>query len=164
MLEQFVNNHRDEFDSEEPTIGHELRFAKKIKPSKAKRRWIYYVSAAAAVALLVVSVKVFNRHDVCRPSEEVLGVQQYYSGVLMLEQDKLDKILACVDEQTRTEVMDDVEQMLSESAISASSLCHEQNNPVVIGALVEEYLYKIEHLQELGQLLQKNNPCSEIDT
>ena len=161
-LEQFASNHRSEFDSEEPTTGHELRFAKRMKAAKVKRHWLYYISAAAAVALLLVSVSLFNRHTSCPMSEEMLEVQQYYSSILRLEQSKLEKVLACVDEQTRAEVMSDVKQMLSESAISTNFLCYEQNNPIVIAALVQEYNSKIEQLQRLELLLQNSNPCNEV--
>ncbi len=160
MLEQFVNNHRGEFDSEEPTAGHELRFAKKMQSATVKQRWLYYISAAAAVALLLVGVSIFySQPKECPVSEEMREVQQYYGSLLMLEQNKLNKILACTDEKTRAEVLSDVEQMLSESAISASSLCYD--NPTVVAALVTEYHSKIEQLQRLELMLQNSNPCNE---
>lgn len=162
MLEQFVNNHRSEFDSEEPSAGHELRFAKRMKAAKVKRRRLYCISAAA-VALLLVGVSIFYpRQEACPMSEEMREVQQYYGSLLLREQDKLNAALTCVDAQTREEVTNDVEQMLSESTISAGSLCHEQNNPIVIAALVTEYSSKIEQLQRLELMLKNSNPCNEV--
>ncbi|MDR2937599.1 MAG: hypothetical protein LBU92_01505 [Prevotellaceae bacterium] len=163
MLEQFVNNHRPEFDSEEPAAGHVLRFAKRMKAAKVKHYRLRYLSAAAAVALLLVGVGIFYQQQKCPMSEEMREVQQHYGKLLLLEQEKLNAVLAKVDAQTRKEVMSDVRQMLSESAISTNNLlCYEKSNPTVVAALVTEYTSKIEQLQLLEQVLQSNEMQQEV--
>jgi hypothetical protein len=158
-LENFIKNSRDTFDSEEPSVGHEERFFRRIQRRKTPMRNILFTVMAAAVLLLIMVITPFVRENSCKLNPELMGIHQFYREQLECEKNELEKILSCAEESVKKEILKDVSQIASSADSEKLTLCHEQNNLDVLDAYERQYQVKIEAIQVIAVQMQRVLAC-----
>ncbi|WP_158712950.1 hypothetical protein [Parabacteroides pacaensis] len=87
-LKQFINLHRETFDSEELPVGHELRFEKKLfrKRNPFRQYSLYALTTAACVAILIILILPFSdtrrmgkQSIECQTAIEINNLRLYYN-------------------------------------------------------------------------------------
>ena len=168
-LKTYINSHRAEFDTDEPTQGHFERLEAKLTAvqklsaqQKSKRvytlTWLKYAAAAAAIliiAFFIVKPQAPNTTSIALHNAHIVEVEQYYAMQLNNEIRATKKLLVNIDEQDRNEVLQDIKLMLSDRDDIPNALDDEAKEAVI--AL--SYTRKIEALQNLQTNLlahQKN--------
>jgi hypothetical protein len=105
-LEKYMQIHRSEFDSDEPSNGHFERFNDRLKPQKPIEKFnLYLVACAAAVAgfILTASVSLLLNYGGLTPlaekdlalglPPEVAQIDEYYRYKVTQKQELITKMM-----------------------------------------------------------------------
>jgi hypothetical protein len=106
-IEQTCNNLKNQFDIEEPNIGHFDRFEAKLRgenKSKQKRKFNYkYLAVAASVVMLFgivfTSTQTNKGVELAEISPKMEETQDYFAAVIHEELEKISKIKNIENEQ-----------------------------------------------------------------
>jgi len=172
-LEEFVKQHREQFDLHEPdpSIWLKINTANQaVAPERRPMRWLriaaavamIFAGSTAGIYFLTGEKADANRHS----SElylEILETEQYYSQIVSDRYDELKPFLASnpvANEMLSTDMeeLDEVYKELKEDLKDNAS------NPEVIEAMILNYRVKLEILEDLLiQLKEKENQDYEKD-
>lgn len=158
-LEDFVRDHRDEFDMLEPDLELWQGVEKKMKRGR-KHTFRYYLSRTAAVAAIFVlslfAQKYIFKHDVTKNIPELAEAEHYYSGLINA---KLEEVKPFLSEfpDIKTELDNDLGELDSVYSSLRNDLKDNVANQEVIEAMIENYRLRIDILEEMLQFLGKND-------
>jgi spore coat protein CotH len=174
-LEKIIGEHADELFGGEPLTGHRERFVARLdavgsekriskledsqewpnKPvafnKKPIRRMYGYLSAAAIFIGIVILLHQRLHQESIAESGPLSEVQNYYSMQLRDKIDDIEQLLTQLDENDRSGLMSDIENMLRE-ADSEIWTSGEKNTELI----VMTYSSKMEALQHIHNLLDAN--------
>ena len=166
--DDYIRDNVDRFNDEEPPEGHRERFERRLKSISDKKQnktlisknLLFYLSAAAVIigiasSLLFIADNGNNANTLCLLSDEMTEAQNYYASELNLNVEKLEKILVCVDEETQTEIMSEIEIIMEDSKNLPSILCND--NDESFGILLEFYNSKIHTVQNIISIMESRN-------
>jgi hypothetical protein len=98
-LEKKCKNLKNQFDIEEPNLGHFNRFEDKLKGSTSKKKFKFnykYLAIAAAMLLLIsIGFKTFqsnNGIELASVSPKMEETQDYFASVIQVELEKINAI------------------------------------------------------------------------
>ena len=161
-IEQKIRENTNEIFGNEPTSGHRERFAEKLsKTQKSKTipfvsRLRYIVSAAAAiiVALFIFKPNSIDDENVAWKDNRIIEVQRYYAMLLEDEMEATKMILENIDDESRTEIYNDIKLMQTENNFISNALTDDEKAAIIVSV----YSQKIESLQNIqSNLLAYNN-------
>lgn len=167
-LDDFIKQHRAEFEQDEPIEGHQERFLRKLERQDEKQshgRLIFWRIAAAVIVLAVVCVSVllprfnspadvqYGSMSLGDVSTELADVEQYY-------QSKLSAEYAMVNELSKSDpvvksYMDELEILNAEYDTLEAKLYESGTHEKVILAMIENFRTRLEIIEQLEE--KKNN-------
>ena len=172
-LEDFVNQHREEFDLHEPDPSIWLKVSPSVQTGEPKVRALRWLRIAAAVAMIFAGSTAgiyFLTGERTEPDpnqgdlySELMETEQYYGRMVADRYEELQPFLAddpAAKEMLSTDMeeLDDVYKELKEDLKDNAS------NPEVIEAMILNYRVKLEILEDLlNQLKEKENQDYEND-
>ena len=163
-LKTLFEDLRDDFDIENPEMGHEQRFLAKLKntdetltydlDSTPKRNWWKPLLAIAASVALIVSVFVGTQqepeiNDLASVSEEMTETQNFFTSAIAEELNKLESERT---PETEAMVKDALEQMTileKEYETLKTDLTESGDDQRVIYAMITNFQNRIELLQSV---------------
>jgi hypothetical protein len=121
-LKNFIDQNREEFESEQIQFGHKERFFEKVKESNKKRAIViqmpYWAKLAVASAiLLLLAVPLFVKY---RLSEMESG--EYYIEILNEQSMKIQKMAGSLSPDEKLTVESTIRQLNDESTLMANQL------------------------------------------
>jgi hypothetical protein len=164
-LEDFVRQHRDEFDMFEPAPEVWGKIEKSIKPRRTIR-WSYYLSRAAVVALIIgasligqrIWIEKGNRGagktaDVEIDIPELKEAEMYYTGMINA---KLQEVKPYLTEypSLEEELHTDLSELDSIYVSLKNDLKDNVANHEVIEAMIQNYRLRINILEDMLMFLQ----------
>ncbi len=172
-LEEFVKQHREQFDLHEPDPSIWLKINPDNQTAAKERKHMRWLRIAAAVAMIFagstagIYFLTGGNAEADRYSSElyieVLETEQYYSQIVSDRYNELEPFLASnpmakdmlsADMEELDEVYDELKEDLKDNA----------SNPEVIEAMILNYRVKLEILEDLLiQLKEKENQDYEKD-
>ena len=170
-LENFVRDHRQDFDLHEPSDALWKGIEKKMDKSR-KHNFTYYLSRTAAVAAIFIlsfTIQQYfwgSRNQVVIP--ELQEAELYYSGLVSM---KLEQVKPLLSEHPilQEELENDLSELDSIYNGFKEDLKDNIANQEVLEAMIENYRFRIEMLEEMVLFLDtdkddfKNNNSSEYE-
>ena len=165
-LEDFVKQHREQFDLHEPDPSIWLKINPANKVVKQERRPMRWLRIAAAVAMIFagstagIYFLTGERADSDLYSDlyiEITETEQYYSQMVADRYEELQPFLASNPsaKEMLSDDMDELEEVYNELK---EDLKDNASNPEVIEAMILNYRVKLEILEDLlNQLKEKEN-------
>lgn len=161
-LEKTFKMLENQFDIQEPNIGHFNRFEQKLKAPRKKifKSWIKY-SSIAAIFLLFIGIafiyinanKEIQLADISPKMEET---QFYFSSVIKEEMSKVKKMQTPENKQ----IVEDALAQINYLETNYKSLCVElkksENSKQLLVAMIANFNQRIEVLQNLLLELNKH--------
>jgi len=160
-IEQYIKNHRDSFDEQEPAVGHFERFAVKWKKHRrikfrVKKGWWM---AAVLTGVMVVSGFLIHylgeENDNCFLSPEVVTICNHYEELMNQEIEHLKVLLEEVEPSVRTKVLTDVEAMKSDTKELLKQFCDGMNNEQAASIIRTNYEIKIKNIQFISSIVEE---------
>jgi hypothetical protein len=161
-LNTIFDNFREDFDTEEPNVGHENRFLTKLNNqnrevitlSKPKSNfWKPFLSIAASVVLVAtifISINKSNQpHDLASISPEMAETQNFFTNAISLEIEKLKNELTpefqdlVVDALFQIEILDQNYNKLKQDLTVSG------NDKRVISAMISNFQDRIDILNNV---------------
>ena len=176
-LEQFIRDHRDEFDNLEPNPA----LWEKISPKQPK---VFHINwkrvALQAAAVVVIFVSSYYFHDFMQNRKtgknlastetttegkeqyiDLMEAEVYYTSMIDTKKDEIF-ILAASNPQLRDEVNNELSELDEDFKKMKEDLRDNADNEEVIAAMIQNYRLKLRILEEtLEQLQQSNNEKSK---
>lgn len=154
-LKEFMNEHRDAFDSEMPPDAIRERLEEQLsrkQPPRIRQLITRYVKIAAAVIILfgvgVLTGKYLNDNSSgisMQTEQEINDLNAFYSKMVNTKMQELKSY------SSDTEVLDDLKELEVSFQELKSELGNEVNDQQVLEAMVKEYHAKIEILDRVLQ-------------
>lgn len=166
-LKKYIDNHREQFDSDEPRDDLWSRISGELNPPKAKQRWLSNMKvwrAAAVILLLATSWLVFdkvNREDAAQPTSdsgngvlaEFREVENFYMTLVAEKRNMLEKASAD-DPEYRREFLSELEELDNQYKGLKENLKF-GNQEEVINALIVNLQLRIEILNRQLEIIQQ---------
>ena len=182
-LKTLFENLRDDFDIENPNMGHEQRFLTKLKnvdnetltydlDSTPKRNWWKPLMGIAASIALIVSVFIGTQQepeikDLASVSEEMTETQNFFTAAIAEELNKLEGERTPETEALVTDAMKQMTILENEYETLKTDLTESGDDQRVIYAMITNFQNRIELLQtvlenieNVKQLKQESNENS----
>lgn len=165
-MEDFVRQHRDEFDVREPDPSLWLKINPQNVVRKKDRRlaWLRY-AAAAAVLFAGLSAGIYFISGAGAGSDQLYGdlyreimeTEAYYTGLVNQKYDELQPLMTSTPE-LKEELDYDLNELDQIYEELKEDLKDNAGNPEVIEAMIQQYRTKVEILEDLlNQLKEKEN-------
>ncbi|HBH47390.1 MAG TPA: hypothetical protein DDX98_02040 [Bacteroidales bacterium] len=170
-LENFVRNHRHDFDMLEPSDALWSGIEKKMDKGRKHKLSFYLSRVAAVAAIFIISLMVQqyfwgNRNEVNIP--ELQEAELYYSQLISMKLEQVKPLLS--DNPTlEKELEHDLTELDSIYKLLREDLKDNIANQEVLEAMIENYRLRIDILEEMVTYLDtennntKNNNNSEYD-
>jgi t-SNARE complex subunit (syntaxin) len=160
-LEQYIKDDRNAFDDKEPAVGHSERFAKKLKKqrrTKFRRRNVWL--AAAVLTGIIIGTGFFVHYlgqesDNCSFSPEIETMCEYYEKIMDQEIEHLKVVLKDVEPSVQEKVLEDVENMKSDTKELLKQLCDGINDEQSIAIIKTNYEMKIKNIQFISSIVEE---------
>lgn len=145
-IEDYIRNHRDEFDIENPSDDHFKHFEQKLtfvnasSQPKANRRFSF--AQVAAVALfLVVSTLLFDKlyTSTDEYSDEIRVIKNSYNEVLNTKYRQINIAVDKLPESVRKDYERQVESIKKQTTVMEKASKISENNPEIRQALMMHY-------------------------
>jgi len=178
-LDTLFNNLQNEFNVEEPTIGHEKRFLKKlnkqeiVSTSKPKRNlWKPFIGIAASLAILV-TVFTGSQHedtvyDLASISPEMAETQNFFTSTIAIELTKLEKESNPETKLLIADAMMQIQRLEKEYTNLKEDLSTSGDDKRVIYAMISNFQNRIDILQntlkQIENVKQLKNSYNENST
>lgn len=161
-LKEIMDEHRGEFDFEEPSEGHFERFLEKLPSENRNRKLIVRIAAAlAGVSLILFSVQYYRSAEQVPNNISVLSpeVQEtlYYYSMQNTEMLELIKNLETVDQNAVNRINQDLKNYDKNYRYLMEDLNRFPGDPRVINAIIEHHRSKTEML---GHIVVQLNELS----
>lgn len=171
--EKLFNYFKEQWDTEEPTDGHRMRFMEKLDKGKKKKRWapLWLAVPIAAAVLLVLGLyityipKVEDKNITL--SQKTMETQNYFATIIEKEIAKVEKEST---PETKIIVQDALQKMRAmeeDYDKLTKELSEKGENKKIIHAMItnlqirisflEEVLVKIENIKKIKQNYHEDN-------
>ncbi len=158
-LEEFVSNHRQDFDLLEPDARLWAGIEKKLDKSRKRRLGFYISRVAAVVAIFMLSFAIqkyyFNHKNPVDKIPELQEAESYYSGLIDQKLKEVRPMLAEFPD-IQQELDGDMKELDSVYSSLKEDLKDNVSNQQVIEAMIENYRTRIDILEEMLQFLDKD--------
>lgn len=155
----------NDFNFEEPAIGHENRFEKRLnKPKQIKKKTSWkWLSVAASVVLilgfLIGSIHQQQQIELADISPKMEEVQNYFVSSINRELRSLENNRSLDTETVIEEALDDLEELEEDYRLFITELNAESNTRKIINSMIKNYQQRLEILENvLLQIDQIKNP------
>jgi len=163
-LKTLFENLRDDFDIENPDMGHEQRFLEKLKSadepsiydldSTPKRNWWKPLMGIAASIALIVSVFIGTQQepeikDLASVSEEMSETQNFFTTAIAQELTKLEDERSPETEALVNDAMEQMTILEKEYETLKIDLTESGDDQRVIYAMITNFQNRIELLQSV---------------
>jgi len=155
-MEKVFKNLENQFDTEEPTVGHFNRFQKKIeeqKKSKKGNQFYRFIAVAASLLLILTlgfgrmqSAKGVELADVSPKMEET---QDYFASVIHKELEKIEKIKNKENEKIINDALQHLEFLEEDYKKQTIALKDNTDNKNIIFAMINNFQQRITVLKNL---------------
>ena len=162
-IEQYIRDHRNAFNEQEPAAGHFERFIVKWKKHhhrrvKFRRRSVWW--AAAVLAGMIIGSGFFIHYisqesDNCFLSPEVVTICDHYEEIMNQEIEHLKVLLNDVEPSVRIKVLGDVEAMKSDTKELLKELCDGINDEQAVPIIRMNYEMKIKNIQFISSIVEE---------
>lgn len=176
-LEKLFENLKNEFDVEEPSIGHELRFSSKLKGEDTKvveltsnqfKFWKPILAVAASVVLGAFIFINFQQetevNDLANVSPELSETQEFFTTAIAQELSVLNEERTPETDTIINDALQRIEFLEKEYESLKVDLTESGNDQRVIYAMISNFQNRIDLLQnvlaqikEVKQLKQNND-------
>ena len=167
-LEEYIRSQREEFDSEEPAIGHEARFLERLEGAEAEKKRnsgiLFWRVAAAIILLVVLAVSSLIPHfnspgdvhyrasTLGAVSSEMADVEMYYQSRLSEEYDKIDELSA--SDPLVKSYLDELDTLNQDYKRLEGDLYESGSHQKVVLAMIENFRMRLDLMEKLEK--QKN--------
>lgn len=166
-LEDFVKQHREQFDQHEPDPSIWLKISPEKVPVVTERRPVHWLRIAAAIALIfagstagiyfLTGNRVQTEQYGSELYQEIRETEAYYGHMVSQRYDELQPYLAS-DPAAQEMLAADMEELDEVYMELKKDLKDNASNPEVIEAMILNYRVKLEILEDLlNQLKEKEN-------
>lgn len=171
-IEDYINNHRDEFDSESPSDEHfksfeqKLRFVSSAVQQKKQRRFPIAQAAALAV-LLVASTLLFDKLFIANNDEysnEIKVIKSNYNEVLDAKYKQINVAVDKLPESVRKDYEKQVESIKKQTSIMEKASEMSANNPEMRQTLMMHYRKTDRILTRMAIKAEKNEQQNAINS
>ncbi len=166
-LNKTCNNLKNQFDLEEPTIGHFNRFESKLKGIKPNKKFNFkFVAVAASILMLFgivfTSVQINKGIELAEISPKMEETQDYFASVIHQEIEKINKEKNPENAKIIEDAFLQIHQIEGNYKKLTIELKNNSNSKEIIFAMIHNYQQRIDVLQNLLQNLDnfrqlKNN-------
>lgn len=176
-LKEFINEHKNYFDSYEPKMGHEERFLEKLKANQAADKQVFkwnHLLKVAAVSILVIlsglyvkdklfSVITNKTAEMYEPkNKEFMEVKQYYTTQINMQVSQIN---------TNQNLSDTHKEMLMIELVEADDLYKKlqkdlkamPNDPRIMQAIIQHYQIKLKILNRIVNDLKNMNNVQQLN-
>ncbi|WP_320053000.1 hypothetical protein [uncultured Acetobacteroides sp.] len=163
-IEDYINRHREEFDSESPSDEHfksfeqKLRFAgSSLQPKKQRR--LPFAQVAAVAVLLVASALLYDQLFVANTNEysnEIKVIRSSYNEVLDAKYNQINIAVDKLPESVRKDYEKQVESIKKQTSIMEKASEMSANNPEMRQALMMHYRKTDRILTRMAIKAEKN--------
>jgi len=160
-LENLFKRLQDDFDFEEPTVGHQERFLEKLNQTRGvatlprKRNWWRPLSIAASIALVcVLGLQWFNneptiKEQVVEISPEVSETEFYFASLIeeqvqILKQEKSPETAKLVDDTLLK-----LGELEADYKVLEQELVNGGNSKMLLNAMITNFQIRIDLLKEV---------------
>lgn len=159
-LEDFVRDHRNDFDCIEPDVDLWQGIQNKME-GKRKHRIGFYASRVAAVAAIfivsfIVQRFVFNEHNTTKNIPELVEAENYYTGLISAKLEEVKPMLTEFPE-IKSELDSDLSELDKVYSSLREDLKDNVANQEVVEAMIENYRLRIDILEEMLHFLDRQN-------
>ncbi len=169
-LKTYFQENRDLFDTEEPDLGHFLRFEKKIGFRKqGKLYWLKYSTKIASIVVLIVLSTLWanNKYMDYRNkskgitlsdiSKEYKEVEIYYTKLISERYNALESTKLFDSKKHKTLIETEIKELDSLYYSLQSELKTNRNDERIIRAMIQHYQLKVELINQIiGHLNEIN--------
>ncbi len=177
---KFIDENRDLFDDQEPSLGHTERFeamlekhagSEKKGKSIKRAKLIGFISIAASIAILIgVAVK-FNAPDGMGTvqQEETDGTEimitefqttnEYYNQQMEEQISDIMCKLANTDTENQAQLSEDLQKIIEDNTVFVDEMAKSENKEIAIKYLVKHYRTNIQALEDINEKLGKYTKC-----
>lgn len=163
---------RNNFDTEEPQTGHEMRFLRKLeqkkkaKPSKGKVIYMNLlmplagIAAAVVISFLIFGAAFFSSSqagELASVSPEMKETQDFYTSVIKNELHKISTEKTPATEAVINDALKQLEILEKNHEKLKTDLIESGNDKRVIFAMINNYQQRIELLENLMQKIDEIN-------
>ena len=162
-MEDFIHNHRTNFEEDQLPAGHEERFFRKVEKqqrSRQARRYILQATSVAALLLLSVGVWEFviyapnSSASLRREYRLEARIHQQYTREMDSLRQEIFRYAPRVEERDWEEIAGAVELIQTQPEAFASLLPSDMNPEERRSALQTCYERNVEGLQQMASLLE----------
>ena len=161
-LEKLFDNLKGQFDIENPEIGHENRFLKKLNASKGvvaidskKTSWWKPLSVAASIAILcVVGIGLFEsgatlEEQVAEISPEVSRTEFYFASLIEEQVNQLKNESTPETQQIIDDTMGQLKKLEKNYDQLEKDLIAGGNSKLILSAMITNFQTRIDLLQDV---------------
>ncbi|BAO77132.1 hypothetical protein [Winogradskyella sp. PG-2] len=178
-IDELFDNLKDEFDVNEPSQGHELRFLDRLKAndvvvndskSSSRFNWRPFLAIAASVVIcLSVFMTLQNEPetlDLASVSPELAETQDFFTATIENELKKLNNERSPLTEQIITDALEQIKLLESEYQKLKTNLTEIGNDQRVIYAMITNFQNRIDILNIVLEEIEtiKNLKTNTNDT
>jgi uncharacterized protein YsxB (DUF464 family) len=155
-LEELFNGFKGQWDTEEPELGHQERFLKKLGTKKRKKTINFRLSIPVAAAILILfglfitfSNDIFQGEEMAEISPEVKETQIYFTSIIEKELAKVEKEDT---PETRVLIKDalvSMEELEKDYEKLTAELLKNGENKKIIHAMITNLQTRIRFLEEV---------------
>lgn len=161
-LENLFQRIHDDFDFEEPKVGHQERFLEKLNNANGvvatlprKRNWWKPLSIAASIALVcVLGIQLFSnqptiKEQVVEIAPEVSETEFYFASLIeeqvqLLKQEKSPETAKLVDD-----TLSKLGELEADYKILEQELINGGNSKMILNAMITNFQIRIDLLEEV---------------
>ncbi len=157
-MEEMFDLLKNQWDVEEPALGHQQRFLKKLATPKKKFHYktVFAVAASIAVLLCVVikNDSFFNTPQPAKMSAETKEAQLYFNSVIKKELAALQKEDAPESKKIITDALFQMQALENDYKKLTAELAEKGENKQIIYAMITNLQTRITFLQEVMQQIE----------
>jgi hypothetical protein len=171
-LDDFIKNHAERFDSEEPLPGHFDRFEQRLgKTFVNYRKWnmnLFVRIAAVVIFGLVLSYFALREFQNLNRDlnymmsadvyPELIEAEEYFTMQMDLYYNKIENLKFENDKGQKKLIMDELSSMDSQVKVLKHDLLQNPDNERVVHALINFYQVKLEFMDMIITRTQETNP------
>lgn len=163
-IEDYINRHREEFDSESPSDEHFKSFEQKLlfaglslQPKKQRR--LPFAQAAAVAVLLVASALLYDQLFIANTDEysnEIKVIKSSYNELLDAKYNQINIAVDKLPESVRKDYEKQVESIKKQTSVMEKASEMSANNPEMRQALMMHYRKTDKILTRMAIKAEKN--------
>ncbi len=169
-LEKFIENNRESFDNEEPSIEHLENFKSKLNTKNKviiKRSFIFKAAAILIITAItsLIAIKSYEinyKNDTNKQmtlsdvSVEYKEIESFYKNDVHIKIEELKSLTCKVEESQKTMIFDEISVLNGVYNNLQKELLSNPNDKRIIDAMINNYQIRVELLDKVITHLKKN--------